>query len=114
MNTTEHDRVGRIARRVLLPAGLTFMTGCLAIPLGRSQGSPAVGPGSPPGAPSSPALGPSSTAQGNDSPTLQHKKVAQKEEPNILIAADQTRCEVDRTKFESVKQGDAVWCVWRQ
>ncbi|MEJ2187446.1 MAG: hypothetical protein P8Z36_16180 [Gemmatimonadota bacterium] len=47
-------------------------------------------------------------------PALERKVVAQKKPPNILLAANLMWCEVSAKKFESVKVGEAVWCVWRR
>ena len=40
MSSVGRNRTGTLARRVVLLTGLAFTTGCLAIPLGRRQGSP--------------------------------------------------------------------------
>lgn len=45
-------------------------------------------------------------------PGLAPKEVAGKREPNELVAADRTRCSVDRERFASVEIGERVWCLW--
>ncbi|MEJ2678638.1 MAG: hypothetical protein P8174_06130 [Gemmatimonadota bacterium] len=83
--STRVQRHGTVVRRVLLLAAMSFLGACLSIPLGRKE---------------------------HGAPSLEWKVVAQKKEPNILLAADMTWCETSTKKFKSVKTGDGVWCVW--
>lgn len=80
----EPRRTGGAARRLVWLAALSVQTACLAIPLGREG-----------------------------APVLERKVVVQKKAPNLLQAADQTWCETAPKKYDSVKVGDAVWCVWK-
>jgi hypothetical protein len=43
---------------------------------------------------------------------LENKVVASKVEPNLLIATDQTSCQVSRGRWEKVKVGERVACTW--
>ena len=40
------------------------------------------------------------------------KKVTGKEDPNVLIAADQARCVVSAEKYREVSPGESVFCAW--
>jgi hypothetical protein len=40
------------------------------------------------------------------------KKVSGKEDPNVLIAADRTRCTVSADKYREVALGESVLCAW--
>ena len=40
------------------------------------------------------------------------KKVNGKEDPNVLIAADQMRCTVTVEKYREVALGESVFCAW--
>jgi hypothetical protein len=40
------------------------------------------------------------------------KQVAEKREPNYLIAIDRTECTVSRQSFDKVKVGSRVLCLW--
>ena len=41
------------------------------------------------------------------------KVVVGKHEPNLLVAADRTTCEVDHARFESAREGERLFCHWR-
>jgi hypothetical protein len=45
---------------------------------------------------------------------LSSKKVNGKEEPNVLLAADRTRCIVGADKFRETSIGESVMCAWTQ
>jgi len=81
-------RVAGIPRRLLVLTSVFVLSACLAFPIGNKN------------------------AQRQEQRVLSRKVVSDKQEPNILWAADRTRCEVDQKKFESAKVGDTVWCVW--
>jgi len=49
----------------------------------------------------------------NQRPALARKMVAQKHEPNQLVATDGSRCSTTETRFARVERGDRVWCLWR-
>lgn len=51
-------------------------------------------------------------ARGPDAPTLDHKRVAAKEEPNLLRADDGTYCTVPRRTFMRAAKGESTLCVW--
>ena len=51
---------------------------------------------------------------GRETPDLERKRVAAKHEPAELIAVDGTRCTAGSGKFERVKLGDRVWCIWQR
>ncbi|CAN5180235.1 hypothetical protein BH24GEM2_BH24GEM2_07710 [soil metagenome] len=51
---------------------------------------------------------------GRETPALERKTVVAKQEPQELIAADGTRCTSGAGKFERVRPGDRVWCVWQR
>lgn len=40
------------------------------------------------------------------------KKVSAKEEPNILVAADRSRCSVSEQKYRETSLGESVFCAW--
>lgn len=40
------------------------------------------------------------------------KKVSGKEDPNVLIAADRSRCTVSADKYREVAIGESVLCAW--
>lgn len=40
------------------------------------------------------------------------KRVAAKDEPATLIAADRTQCTVDMNDFNRIRVGDEVACLW--
>ena len=42
------------------------------------------------------------------------KVVAGKEDPSTLLAQDGTRCLVTTERFAQVKQGEQIWCDWRE
>jgi len=44
---------------------------------------------------------------------LHRKRVADKQEPGTLVAADGTRCVVGSARLAKREVGDRVWCVWR-
>ena len=46
------------------------------------------------------------------SSTIGRRQVVAKEAPETLVAARGERCAVDREKFERVRTGDRVWCMW--
>ena len=46
------------------------------------------------------------------SSTIGRRQVVAKEAPETLVAARGERCTVDREKFERVRTGDRVWCMW--
>jgi hypothetical protein len=39
--------------------------------------------------------------------------VLEKRDPNLLVAADRTHCEVAPDRFGQVREGDRVFCHWR-
>lgn len=41
------------------------------------------------------------------------KTVAEKREPNIVVAVDRSYCEVTRERFEETEEGERVLCHWR-
>jgi hypothetical protein len=43
---------------------------------------------------------------------LAKKKVDAKQDPNVLIAVDATRCTVSEKKYREVSLGEAVSCLW--
>lgn len=43
---------------------------------------------------------------------LSRKQVWTKVEPSELVAEDQSRCTVDFNRFNRIKVGDGVWCLW--
>jgi len=43
---------------------------------------------------------------------LASKKVSGKEEPNVLLAADRTRCTVSADKYRETAVGESVLCAW--
>jgi hypothetical protein len=45
--------------------------------------------------------------------SLAWKVVIEKREPNLLIAADRTECEVSRDRFEKAEMGERTFCHWR-
>lgn len=50
---------------------------------------------------------------GRSQETLSWKVVLEKRDPNILLAGDRTECEVTANRFDSVREGDRVFCHWR-
>ena len=44
--------------------------------------------------------------------TIGRRQVVAKEAPETLVATRGERCTVDREKFEKVRTGDRVWCMW--
>lgn len=45
--------------------------------------------------------------------TLAWKVVAEKRDPDLLVASDRTHCVVGRDRFDEVQEGDRVFCQWR-
>ena len=43
---------------------------------------------------------------------LTSKKVSGKEDPDVLFAADRTRCTVSVEKYREVSIGESVFCAW--
>jgi hypothetical protein len=43
---------------------------------------------------------------------LATKKVDAKENPNVLVAVDATRCTVSEKKYREVSLGESVTCLW--
>ncbi len=80
--------IDNLLLRVILLTGLALLSACLAFPIGNKN------------------------APTQEQRVVSRKVVSDKQEPNILWAADRTRCEVDQKKFEDAKVGDTVWCVW--
>lgn len=52
-------------------------------------------------------------ATATSKPNATRKRVAAKEEPATLIAADRSECTVTAERFRNTKVGDAVICDWR-
>ena len=50
--------------------------------------------------------------RGEHAPLLSRKLVAAKQEPQVLVAHDGTRCVTTQARFERAQPGDQVWCVW--
>lgn len=42
------------------------------------------------------------------------KVVAEKRDPNLLLAADGTECVVSDERFERVRTGERAFCHWRR
>ena len=53
-----------------------------------------------------------SVANGGGVSTIGRRQVVSKEAPETLVATGGARCTVDREKFERVRSGDRVWCMW--
>ena len=49
----------------------------------------------------------------NQRPALALKMVAEKREPNQLVATDGSRCSTTESRFVRIERGDRVWCMWR-
>ena len=49
---------------------------------------------------------------GRDAAAISRREVVAKEPPSALVSRDGTRCTVDATRYERVKVGDRVLCVW--
>ena len=55
---------------------------------------------------------PSANGEEEGRAALRRKAVVEKREPNELVAADGTWCAADRERFEAIRVGEAIWCVW--
>jgi hypothetical protein len=44
---------------------------------------------------------------------LSWKVVVEKREPNLLLAADRSECQVSGDRFERIREGERVFCHWR-
>jgi hypothetical protein len=76
----------------------------------RTTGRPQIGPAGPgEGGRDMPPAMTTTTRTG-----LSSKKVNGKEEPNVLLAADRTRCIVSAEKFRETSIGESVLCGWGQ
>jgi hypothetical protein len=49
---------------------------------------------------------------GTKDKALERKAVVRKQEPNELVASDQSRCLTTAAKMVRTQIGQQVWCVW--
>ena len=89
-----------------LPLILTFGLGS-CVRLGGQRGEPVTAvPGSEGTATSIPTRGRAPT------PGVLRKRVAAKQDPNVLLAEDGTSCPVTADRYRDVSVGDHVVCMW--
>jgi hypothetical protein len=69
-------------------AGFTLLTSCLAVPVPQRL-------------------------SGGSGGSLGWKVIVEKREPNLLLAADVSVCEVPPNRFASLRRGDRAFCHWR-
>ena len=87
--------------RSALIAGFAIVTACIP-----PQGAPQIG--------GRPGDGGREMPPGMTTPQsgVASKKVSGKEEPNVLLAADRTRCTVSEDKYRETAIGESVLCAW--
>ena len=75
---------------------ITFsLTSCIRLPLPGAEGTSA------------------SLPTRDAKPGLLRKRVAGKQDPNLLLAEDGTSCAVTANRYRDVAVGDHVVCVWQ-
>ena len=45
---------------------------------------------------------------------IERKTVVAKQAPDLLIAADGSRCRASAQKMKRTRRGDRIWCAWRK
>ena len=108
-------RVPGWRRATLLPATLLLASGaCLSVSARRAGPGRTTTHGTVPDARLPRTGDEPQTSDRNGRPTaaMAKRRVASKEPPATLLASDGLRCTVSRDRYEKVRVGDDVLCLW--